>query len=229
MDSIYNTLRSLPLFKGVAVEKLEEIVANTRLHFLKYSEGEPIVRQNERCTHIKFLISGSVRVSFSATRNRFKVSQTISAPDVIMLDYLFGRVTNYPCDAVALEPTGIVQLEKADFIKLMMNDEVFLFNFLNTLSMNAQKSIDGVLALSTGALEERIAFWILALTQTRSTDIILQARQRELYTLFNVQRMSLISTLESMRDRGLIEFTPTEIRVLSRRNLVELLMNHDED
>lgn len=229
MESIYNTLRSLPLFRGLSKEKLEEVVANTRLHFLKYLEGEPIVRVNDRCTHIKFIIKGSARITVSGGNDRFRVSHTVTGPDVIMPDYLFGRVTQYPCEVVAQTPVGILQIEKGDWVKMMMSDEVFLFNFLNIVSMNAQKSIDGVLALSTGSLEERIAFWILALTQARSTDIVLQARQRELYSLFNVQRMSLNATLESMRKRGLIEFTPDQIKVVSRRDLVDLLMKHDED
>ena len=71
---------------------------------------------------------------------------------------------------------------------ILNNDEVFLFNFLNVLSMNAQKAVDGILAITSGNLEERIAFWIVALTQRGGTDITLACKQRDLYSLFGVQR-----------------------------------------
>ena len=107
-------------------------------------------------------------------------------------------------------------------------DKVFLFNFLNTLSVNAQKAIDGVLAVAAGSLEERIAFWIIALTQRGGTDVKLIGRQRDLYSLFGVQRTSFISTLESMRERGIIEYDQHEIRVKSRRKLLAMLSTDNE-
>lgn len=229
MNTIFNTLRTLPLFKGVSNERLNEIVANTRLHFLKYLEGESIVRAGDPCTHIKFIISGQARMSFEGHGDRFRVLQTLTGPDVIAPDYLFGRQTTYPCNATALTQVSVLQIEKAECIKLMKTDEIFLFNFINILSMNAQKSVEGVLAFTSGSVEERIAFWILALTQAGSTDVVLQARHREVYALFNVQRMSFYASLESMKERGLIDYTPNEIKVVSRRALVELLMHHDEE
>lgn len=117
-----------------------------------------------------------------------------------------------------------MQIEKNDFINIIRSDEVCLFNYLNYISTNAQKAIDGVLSLTSGSLEERIAFWIIALTQRDAKDVTLACRHRDLYTLFGVQRSSFISTLDSMKERGLIDYTPTEIRVLSRNDLRSVLL-----
>ena len=89
--------------------------------------------------------------------------------------------------------------------------------------MNAQKSVDGILALSSGNLEERIAFWIIALTQSSGSDIKISCRQRDLYSLFGVQRTSFFATLESMKQRGIIDYTQNEISVISRPDLVKLI------
>lgn len=117
-----------------------------------------------------------------------------------------------------------MQIEKNDFINIIRADEVCLFNYLNYISTNAQKAIDGVLALTSGSLEERIAFWIIALTQRDAKDITLACRQRDLYALFGVQRSSFISTLDGMKANGIIDYTPTEIRVISRNALRSLLL-----
>ena len=225
---MYKTLMALPLFSGVSYSKMSEVIGAIKFHFLKYLEGEQIVAAGEPCTHIKFIITGSTRLSIVNADGRFRVSQTLSAPEVIAPDFLFGRATNYPCTVTALEPTGIVQIAKQDYVKILNSDPIFLFNFLNILSMNAQKAIDGVLALTTGSLEERIAFWIIALTQRGGTDVKLVGRQRDLYSLFGVQRTSFISTLESMRERGIIEYDQHEIRVKSRRTLLGMLSTDSE-
>ncbi len=81
-----------------------------------------------------------------------------------------------------------------------------------------------MLSLTSGSLEERIAFWIIALTQRDALDVVLTCKQRDLYTLFGVQRSSFINTLESMKARGLIDYTSTEIRVVSRNELRSLLL-----
>ncbi len=147
---------------------------------------------------------------------------------MIAPDYLFGRATHYPCNAVALGPTGILQITKHDYVKILNSDPVFLFNFLNILSMNAQKAIDGVLALTNGSLEERIAFWITALTQRGGSDIVLSCRQRDLYSLFGVQRSSFMATLDSMKARGLIDYNQQEIKIISRPEMLDLLTRHSE-
>lgn len=223
MDSMYEILMALPLFHGVSYSKISEVVGQTKFHFLKYLDGEKIVEAGQECTHIKFIISGAARLSIDNSDRRFKVSQTLSAPDVIAPDFLFGRDTCYPCTAVAIESTGILQISKADYVKILNSDPIFLFNFLNILSMNAQKSVGGILALTTGSLEERIAFWIVALTQRGGSDIVLSCRQRDLYTLFGVQRTSFISTLDSMKERGLIDYDQNEIRITDRAQMLALL------
>lgn len=190
---------------------------------MKYLADETVVNAGDPCTHIVFIISGKLRVTIANSNNRFKVSQTLEAPNVLSPEFLFGRAPFYPCSAVALEPTSILQISKADYTKILNADEIFLFNFLNILSRNAQKAVDGILAITTGSLEERIAFWIISLTQPGGTDIALTCKQRDLYSLFGVQRTSFIATLDSLKERGIIEYDANEIRINSRKALLDIL------
>lgn len=216
------------MFKGVSRDRISEIVGLAKFHFLKYLPGDVIVNAGDQCTHIKFIISGSARFTISNSNERFKVSQTLHAPDVIAPEYLFGTATTYPCEGVAIEPTGILQISKADYLKILNTDQIFLFNFLNTLSMNAQKAAQGIMAITTGNLEERLAFWIVSLTQRSGKDITLTCKQRDLYSLFGVQRSSFISTLDSLRERGIISYDQNEIRVNSRQDLLDILTSAPE-
>lgn len=227
-NSMYENLMTLPLFKGISYARLSEIVGNTRLAFLKYLPGETMLSAGEPCTHIKFIISGKVRLTIRNESDRVRVSQTLTAPAVISPDFLFGRNTLYPATATAIDTVSVMQIDKKDLILLLQSDEIFLFNYLNILSTNAQKAVDGVLAITSGSLEERIAFWIIALTQMDSDEIVLTAKQRDLYSLFGVQRSSFIAALDSMHDRGILDYSPNEIRVRSRRALRSILLRQPD-
>ena len=220
---MYETLLSLPLFKGVSADKISEIIGKYRFHFLKYHNGDVIVEAGEPCEKIRSVVSGCVRVTITNFDQRFRVSQTIAAPEVIAPDFFFAKTTSYPGTVTAKGDVGILELDKKDYLEIIISDRIFLFNFLNLLSMNAQLSVEGVLALTSGSLEMRIAYWIIALTDRTGSDIVMECRQRDMYTVFGVQRQSLIAALTRMRDDGLIDFTPNSIKVKDRRRLLELL------
>lgn len=224
LNSMYENLMRLPLFNGVSYNRISEIVGNTRLAFMKFLPGERIVSAGDPCTRLMFVIGGKVRLAVRNSSDRFIVSQTLESPSVVSPDFLFGRNTLFPASVTAIDTVSIMEIEKNDFINIIRNDEVCLFNYLNYISTNAQKAVDGVLALTSGSLEERIAFWIIALTQRDAKEIVFSCRQRDLYSLFGVQRSSFISTLDSMKERGLIEYTPTEICVTSRSELRSVLL-----
>ncbi|MBQ7941748.1 MAG: Crp/Fnr family transcriptional regulator [Muribaculaceae bacterium] len=227
MESMYEKLMELPLFQGVSRDKLSELIEKTPFHFVKYNKGQQIVSANDNCTHIRFIISGDVRIDISSTNRRVAVSETLSGPDVIGADYLFGRNTFYPFNATALTECGILQIVKADFINILMSDKVFLFNMLNMLSRNSQKSTFGIMALSSGSIAERLAFIVTSLTQKGSKDIKIVYKQKDLCSILGVQRSSLIHALEKMNIDGVIDYTMTEIKVNSREALLEIL--HSED
>ncbi len=223
ISSMYESLLTLPLFKGLSYTRLSEIVGNTPLAFLKYLPNEPVLAAGDPCTHLKFILSGNVRMTISNSTDRFRVAQTLTGPAVISPDFLFGRNTIYPGSVKAIDTVSIMQIEKTDLVRLLQTDEIFIFNYLNMLSTNAQKAVDGIIALTSGSLEERIAYWIIALTQLGAEDIVLSARQRDLYTLFNVQRSTFIATLDSLKSQGIIDYGNNEIRVLSRKALRSVL------
>lgn len=228
MDSMFDILMGLPLFRGVSLDRMSKTVGEAKLHFLKYLPGETIFQAGQSCTSVAFILSGTVRIHISNPDGRFSISQSLSAQDVISPDFLFGKITNYPGNVIAADTVGILLISKTDYIKILHSDNVFLFNYLNLLSMNAQKAVEGILAVSTGDIPERIAFWISALTQPRSFDIRLECKQRDLVGLFGVPRTALRAALEELKGKGFIDFSLYGIDVKDRRALLTLLHNHSE-
>lgn len=223
MNSIFETLLDLPLLRGASRERISETAGNTKFHFLKYLEGNQIVVPGQQCSHMTFLLSGKVRVEVASPDGRFCLGQTLTGPDAILPQFLFGRNTVSPCTVTATDTCSIMQVDKNDWLKILNLDPVFMLNYLNMLSSGSQNVVEGILAITTGSIEERLAVWIVCMTQPGATEITLGCRQRDLYSVFGVQRSSFISAMESMRERGLIEYTNKEITVNDRRAMQALI------
>lgn len=225
---MFDLLMELPLFRGVSRETMGKIVGMAKFHFLKYPAGAAVVKEHSPCTHITFIISGRVRLTTTNNNGRLSVSQTLVAPDVIAPDFLFGRATSYPCRAVALEASGVLQISKADYIKILNSDPVFMFNYLNIISVNAQKSVIGLMSLTSGSLEERIAFWVIALTQSSGENISIDCPLRNLCAIWGVQRSALVEALNRMKAHGVDSFGPGGVVFSSRKKLLDMLNEHPE-
>ena len=229
MASMLEQLMELPLLKGASISTMSKIVGESKFHFLKYPAGETIINAGDKCEHITFILSGSIRSTIENANGRFSVSQTLTGPTVVSPDFLFGKTTRYPFTAKAIDSVSILQISKYDFIHILDSDHVFLFNFINTLSVDAQKGIGGLMSLTTADVAQRIAYWISALPQNSGTDIVLTCRRRDLCSLFSVQRNTFDSALEGLASKGILEYDTRELRILDRRKLLALLETSHED
>ena len=217
---MYKILMGLPIFQGVSHAKISELIEKIKFHFLKYTGGETIVDVDEPCTNLKFLISGSVRLETLNLNRRIKVLQTLNAPNIIGAEYLFGKRTSYPYSVKAHPIAGLMQVEKADFLKILKSDIVFLFNTLNYLSRNSQTPTEAVLSLTSGSVAERVAFWIGSLTYRGSSEIVVESKQKDMYTMLGIQRSAYINTLEELRDKGVLDFTSGAVYINDRDALL---------
>lgn len=224
-DSMYEILMNLPAFRGITYNKVSQIVEKAKFHFLRFSPGSIIVDEGEECTFVKFIIKGAAKISINDKAKRFTVEQILTAPSMISPDFLFGRITRYPGRVVAQGPEdcGVVQISKNDYMQLLAGDEILILNMLNMLSMNSQQGLWGVLAISTGSLERRLANWVLALTQNDATDITIHSERDNLYRIFNIDKEIFDETIESMTRRGLVDSEPFTLHIKSRRELRDML------
>lgn len=224
MDSMYEILLGLPIFAGVSHQKISDVVGKYKFHFLKFNPGDTIVSEGELCTHMKCVITGSVKLSTVTPNGKLTVEQTISAPDLITPDFFFGRTTHYPASVKAIDNVGILQLDKKDFINIINSDKIFLLNYLNILSMNAQLSMEGVLSLTSGELEKRIAYGIIALTQNNGKDIRIKGKLCDLQAALGVNEQQLRLALNTLTGHGIITFSKDEVSVLNRRELMNFFI-----
>lgn len=223
--NMFDKLMELPLFQGASHEQISALVAKIPFHFLKFSDGQRIIASGSASTHLRFIVSGKARSVTSGAAARVAVAQTLSAPNVVGADFMFGREPAYPFDLYAVGDCGMLQLSKADYMSIVRSDDVFLFNILNYLSRNAQKPKLSLQHMSHGLVAERIAFMVSMFTSKASADIAITFRQKDLCLMLGTRRTALVSALSSLKARGIVDYTSSTISVLDRSALV--LMIHE--
>lgn len=223
MTNKYQQLMQLPLFQGISAEKITALVEKLPFHFLKFSNGEQIVAAGDPCTHVKFVVSGKVKLTTPFNRLRVSLQQSLASPHVLAPDCLFGKENNYPYSAVADGVCGILQLRKSDYIKMVSSDKVFLFNILNYLSTGSQRGSALALTIKNGTVAERLAMLLDLLVVNGATDIVLSYKQKDLCSLLGTQRTTIISTLEKLSDEGVVEYDNKELHILDFNRLLSRL------
>lgn len=223
MNSMYEQLMQLPLFQGVSADSITLLVEKLPFHFLKYRNGEQILAAGDACTHIRFIVSGKVRLETPCAHLKVSLSQTLSTPNVLAPEYLFGRETVYPYAAFADGPCGILQLRKSDYIKMINSDKVFLFNILNYLSSGSQRGMASALSIRDGSVAERLAILVDMLIAPGAADISLRYKQKDLCTLLSTQRTTLVSSLDKLCEQDILDYNSNELRLLDFRKLMDLI------
>lgn len=223
--SIFDTLLGLPLFQGVTRERIAEVVGKARFHFLKYSPGEVILKPGQHISHLRFILSGKVTSTVSDSEGCLTVAQTIVGPDVILPDFLYGLVTHSPCTVTSITSSSVLQLEKADFLKILSMDEVFLINYLNNLSLEAQQSYRAAIQPESGTVEFRLAEKIVSLTQKTARNIVVTATLDGLCRILDTDPMTLQHALKALKTKGLINFDEHKIEVIDRLGLSSFLFS----
>lgn len=226
MENIFDKLLHLPLFQGVSQERLQETVEKVPFHFLKFRKGEKILSCGDECTHVRFIVSGRVKLEYESKVLKFKISHELEAPEVIAPDYLFGLDTSYPFNVKAIDNCGILQLAKQDYVAMLRTDNVFLFNILNYLSRNSQVRKSQLLNLGNASVQERLVMLVSAFTSQRSQNITMTFRQRDLCRLLGARRPALVSAISALKDNGLIDMPDSSsINIANRHNFLEQLKN----
>ena len=62
MNTMYETLMNIPLFKGVSHDQISSFVEKTPLHFHTFNDGELVMGRNDLCSNVVCLLTGSLRI-----------------------------------------------------------------------------------------------------------------------------------------------------------------------
>lgn len=196
-----------PLFSNLTDDEVEQLF-NVNNHKIKtYKKGSVIYFQNEKCSTLDFVLSGSIVVqSISEDGNVFTVSD-FGKGDLIGLNLLFSQRSFYPMTIIAKSDTAILHIKKAIILNLSMRNKDFLAMMFQYLSDRSVFLTDKIKLMSGKSIRDLILeFLTFEYHVQGSSRIKLNMSKKELAERFGIQRTSLSRELQKMKQEGLVDY-----------------------
>ena len=200
---LYGKLMELPMFQGMSKDDLAAVLGQTR--FAQKKAGATIVRAEEECTHLYFLLSGRMEVSAQAHDNSYTFTEDIGAPYILQPENLFGISPRYTRTFVAKTTCSLLLLSKSEVLRLTDDFIIFKFNLLNTISTQAQKAERLPWRHCAPNLEHRITRFITTHCIHPAGSKLVHIKMQKLANEMNDNRLNVSRALNAMQKQGLIQ------------------------
>jgi len=218
----YYNLQNVPVFRGLSIPDIEKALSHIEKKFRKYRSGSIIAHSGEPVTSMMIVMEGTVKGEMVDYSGRVIKIEDIPAPGTLAAAFLFGSRNLFPVNVAAVSDTEILVIEKHDFLKLLMNDDRILANFLDIISDRSQFLTEKIKFLSFKTIRGKLAQFILQHTVSSRRSFNLGMTQADLADYFGVARPSVARALKEMEEEGLIEASAKIISVLDRTRLMEI-------
>ena len=220
--SMFETIKSLPLFSGISDAQLLNVLGHCKMHFQTVPAGKVVLHAGEVCSHLSFVVSGIVRATFTSADGRLSLSQSVKGPDALFPHYLFGLTTARPATVRSVSEVVLLHVPKADLLKLLSNSDIALLNFLNTLCGSAQRGFRDVLNSTGSDLRRRLASRVCSLTRPQSFDIVLELNTN-VAAEFDTSVETFTAAFDWLVENKIVSGTPNRMVIKNRAALAELL------
>jgi len=221
----YHKLVQAPLFRGFGSEEIERLLTGIDRRLKKYKAGTIIAKSGDKVTSFMIVTSGVVKGEMVDFSGRIIKIEDIPAPGAVAAAFLFGNRNLFPVNVGAVADTELMIIEKPVFLRLLMNSNRMLANFLDMISNHSQFLSEKIRFLNFKTIKGKLAQFILERSSDDKPTINLGMTQTELADYFGVARPSLARILGELENDGLIEATGRVIRVLDRKNLTLLTID----
>jgi len=224
--SMYDILKQLPIFQGIGTDQMTHILEIIPFDFKTFNQGDLICQGGDPVLGATFLLSGQVKLETPIFNHRVTISQLFNAPYTFSLHHLFGADMNARSTMTATtDKTGLMVLQKIDFLRVMQDNEIALINVMNMLCTRAQKQHKAIDFSGVNDPVLKLSSWILAFTERSATELWADAKPEDWCEMLQLDLPSFwrcVATLEGLK---LIESINGRLKLLDRYGLRSLVNN----
>mgnify|MGYP000936173564 FL=1 len=204
MLQLYDKLLELPLFIGISMDELADIVGQTKFGFYKLVADKLLVSTDDKCTHLFFLMSGTLRVVSHADNYRYRIEEELSAPAVIQPEHLFGLMQRYTKDFTAQTDCSLLSLDKTEVLRLLDNYLIFRLNLLNSISMQAQRMSRIPWRQQPIDIRQQFVSFLRLRCLTQAGKKVLRIRMEDLAIELHQSRLNVSRMLNTLQREGFL-------------------------
>ena len=219
--TMYDKLLQLPLFQGLCKTDFTSILEKVKLHFQKYNAGSYLMKQNEPCNHLVFILSGRIRSESTDENHNYTIQEELDSPYVIEPYSLFGMMTYYTASYQALTEVHTVSIDKKYILTQLGNYTIFQLNLLNILSNRAQMVYQKLWNAHIGTTMDKITNFLQLRCALPTGQKILYIKMEDLAELIDDTRINVSKMLNILQQQELIELSRKKIIIPDMQRLIE--------
>lgn len=216
---MFQRLQELPLFQGLNMDDMNEIVSKVRFDFQQQSDEDNIALQQSNCKKLIFILKGTVRVEYIDPESRFRFSEYIKAPTVIEPYSMFGMVQKYERTYIADTPCQTLTIDRSQFLSVMMNNPIVKTNMLNLICTKLQKSVKSSTNISHEDADTKFRQFIRNYSINPRGKKNLYTTMDTLADMFCETRLNVSRMLKSLKEQNLINQERKSFTILALENL----------
>lgn len=217
--TMYDTLLQLPLFQGLGKKDITNIIERVKFHFQRYSAGETIVKQDEQCNQLFFLMQGELEAETINEANGYLFSEVLCAPYFVEPYSLFGKCTNYTATYKAKTDVNLLTIDKLYIFTELSEYPIFRLNFLNILSSRCQTCNQKLWNQTIGDANQKFIQFLLYRSQQPNGEKTLKVTMEDLAEMLNETRINVSKMLNDYQNKGLVQLKRKAICIPELSNL----------
>ncbi|MFW5805879.1 MAG: Crp/Fnr family transcriptional regulator [Bacteroidales bacterium] len=209
-------------FEEIVNNTLEKQENNKPVHFKK---GETLVKQGIIVNHVMFVKNGIVKLEYE-TENGTVLLDVIRGENMICLSGMFGNnIAKY--SVVALTDTDVYDISRQVLENLVKSNGEFASMVVQKLNCNNHHLYQRVSSLNKKQMHGRVADVLLYLADdVYGKDAFpMQLSRQDLGNFSGMAMMSVIRTIQSMKNDGIITEENGEMIILDTKKLKQISEN----
>jgi CRP/FNR family transcriptional regulator len=227
---VVNTLRSCQLFTGLPLVDLENIADVTVVKTLE--KGDYLFHEGDPAHGFYIVQRGAVNVHRVTAAGKEQVIHVFRTGDSFA-EVAVASPTGYPADAVALEPTQVLLVQKTGILELLKRQPELALRMLGSMSSHLRVLVGQIEDLTVKDVETRLANWLVKRCPHPQgevpVNIELTVTKRMLAAELGTISETFSRTLAKFREQKLVAvkgkvvtvLSPVKLSALLRRNLGE--------
>lgn len=225
MNNIIERIKKNEFFKDIEEDKAERIISQLNQISKKYSKGQIIASEGEQCNTLGLVIDGVVEIQKIYSSGKHLVLKRMEAGEVFGEAIMFSNKNEYPATVIAASDCAVSYLKRDDIIKLCLQEQIILRNFITLLSDKIFVLNRKINSISFKSIRQKVINFILEqVKKQKNTTVKLNLSKEQIASLLGIPRPSLSRELMKLRDDGFIEFNRNIIKVIDIEMMEEELL-----
>ena len=208
---MYETLLGLPLFQGLGYSDLTRILESTRLDFETAEAGRVLIRQDQPCEGLTFVLKGDVLITTSSADRTGSVEENMATPTVCGREVLYGSLRHHRHTLTTLSETRLLQMDKRTVGALTAYFEVFRLNVMNLLTTSIVRRDMLHWLPAEQSLKGRIRGFMRAHVLRPAGQKHFRISQRQLGLYLGEDKRYIARALHEMETEGLLQLERQKI------------------